>query len=165
MKTKSGACIQQYTQMPRGIYNRKSVQARIEANIVKDQDTGCNNWAKSLQSNGYGQIGINGKPELVHRASYETYKGKIPEGLFVLHSCDNRKCCNPEHLSVGTQQQNIDDMMAKGRWGGNAILTLEKAREIRQKFIETTTCRQLATEYGVNYYTILNIIANRRWTE
>ena len=151
--------------MRRGVYNRKSVQSRIEDSISIDQETGCCNWTKSLNGGGYGLMGINGKTERVHRVFYELHKGKIPEGLCVLHSCDNRKCCNPEHLSVGTHQQNMDDMMAKGRWGGNAKLTLEKVREIRQKFIETKTCKELAIEYGVCYNTIWDIIKNINWKE
>ena len=152
--------------MRRGVYNRKSVQSRIEANIVIDQDTGCFNWTKSLDGGGYGLMGINGKTERVHRVFYELHKGKIPEGLCVLHSCDNRKCCNPEHLSVGTHQDNTDDMMAKGRRGKcSAKLTIEKVREIREKFIETKTFKELAIEYGVCKSTICKIIGNRTWTE
>ena len=144
----------------------KSVQQRIERSISIDEGTGCNNWTKCLGRDGYGLIKINGKTERVHRVSYELHNGPIPEEMLVLHRCDNRKCCNPEHLFLGTNQDNVNDMMAKGRRGkGNAILTLAKAREIRQKFIETTTCRQLATEYGVHYNTIRKIIRNRHWTE
>ena len=151
--------------MPQGIYNRKSIQERIEESIVIDEATGCHNWTKSLNSKGYGRIKINGTRKLVHRVSYELHSGPIPEGLFVLHRCDNRKCCNPEHLSVGTNQDNMDDKVAKGRWAGNAILTLEKVKEIRQKYIETTTYKELAIEYGVHYNTIYAIITNIRWKD
>jgi len=144
---------------------RTSIQARIEESIVIDEATGCFNWTKSLNRGGYGRIQINGKTERVHRVSYEIYKGKIPVGMCVLHRCDNRKCCNPEHLSVGTNQQNVNDKMTKGRWAGGAKLTLEKVKEIREKYIETSTCKQLALEYGVSYDTIWNIIANRRWKQ
>jgi len=144
----------------------KSIQERIEGNIVIDEATGCHNWNKCLSRDGYGQIQINGKPKLVHRVSYEIYKGKIPVGMCVCHRCDNPKCCNPEHLFLGTNQQNTADMIAKGRRGKcGAILTLEKAREIREKYIETTTCKELATEYGVSYHVIYAIITNRNWKE
>lgn len=111
---------------------------------------------------------INGTKKLVHRVSYELHNGPIPDGLCVLHKCDNPKCCNPEHLFLGTQQENMADMHTKGRFvksKGNAILNLQKAKEIRQKFIETTTCKELATEYGVHYDTIWKIVRNRRWKE
>ena len=141
----------------------KSVQERIEESIEIDQETGCHNWNKCLQNGGYGQMGINGKMKSVHRVSYELHNGKIPVGMCVLHRCDNPKCCNPEHLFVGTHQDNTDDKMAKGRQA--SILTLEKVKEIRKKFVEISTCKQLALEYGVCYHTIRDIIANRTWKE
>jgi len=151
--------------MPRKIYNRKSIQERIERNIVIDEETGCYNWNKYLNGDGYGRIRINYKMKFVHRISYELHKGKIPVGMCVLHRCDNPKCCNPAHLFLGTNQDNVNDKMAKGRWAGSAKLTLEKVKEIRKKYIETTTCKELATEYGVSYDTIRNIITNRTWKE
>jgi len=145
---------------------RKSVQERIEGNIVIDQETGCHNWNKCVTIDGYGQIKINGKSERVHRVYYELHKGKIPEGMYVCHRCDNPKCCNPEHLFLGTHQDNMDDMMAKGRRGNcGAILTIETVKEIRKKYVETTTYKELAIEYGVSYNTICKIITNRNWKE
>ena len=143
----------------------KSIQERIEGNIVIDEATGCFNWTKSLRG-GYGPININGKMKLVHRISYELHKGKIPVGMCVLHRCDNPKCCNPEHLFLGTNRDNVNDKMAKGRRGKcNAKLTIETVNEIREKYIEISTCKQLALEYGVSYGTIYAIITNRSWKQ
>lgn len=70
---------------------------------------GCRNWAN------YGTMRKNGKNAFTHRIAWEIYKGEIPKGLFVLHRCDNPPCCNPEHLFLGTPQDNSRDMTAKGR--------------------------------------------------
>jgi len=59
--------------------------------------------------------GSKGKGVLAHRLSYQIHKGEIPEGMVVMHSCDNPSCVNPDHLSIGTQSQNIKEAIAKGR--------------------------------------------------
>jgi hypothetical protein len=75
----------------------------------------CWEWLGYVGTNGYGRITINYGDELVHRVAYQLAKGNISNGLFVCHSCDNRKCCNPDHLWLGTQADNLTDMYAKGR--------------------------------------------------
>lgn len=66
----------------------------------------CWNWIGSISKSGYGKFTLNQKPSYAHRASYELIKGKIPDGLQIDHLCRNRKCVNPEHLEVVTQQEN-----------------------------------------------------------
>lgn len=84
------------------------------ARIEKDSETGCWNWAGMKNPNGYGQVKRDGKFLLAHRYSYMLHKGDIGE-YFVLHKCDNRKCVNPDHLFLGTQKDNQQDMKAKKR--------------------------------------------------
>lgn len=83
--------------------------------------TGCWEWQGSLNRQGYGQVMITtefrkARPFGVHRLSYEQYRGPIPAGMVVMHKCDNRKCLNPDHLTIGTQADNLADCRAKGRW-------------------------------------------------
>jgi hypothetical protein len=82
----------------------------------------CWEWAagtRGQKSRPYGAFSYNGKRVLAHRFAYEAYMGTIPEGLLVLHKCDNRLCVRPSHLFLGTNQENMDDRMAKGRWRVN----------------------------------------------
>ena len=65
---------------------------------------------------GYGYLGNNSKVFLAHRFAYESMNGPIPQGMFVLHRCDNRPCVNPSHLWLGTAKDNIRDCIAKGRY-------------------------------------------------
>lgn len=93
---------------------------RIKRSVSIDSN-GCWNWKLSKDSFGYGrlkvQLGARDKFRFssVHRYSYEVFTGEIPAGMNVLHKCDNRACCNPIHLFIGSQQDNMRDMHAKGR--------------------------------------------------
>lgn len=101
---------------------------------------------------------------------WQVERGPIPEGMLVLHACDNPRCVNPEHLFLGTQQDNTDDKMRKGRhrYGhmqgedhGMATLTEAQVREILASNVPGP---QLATQYGVSDTTIYDIRARRIWT-
>lgn len=75
----------------------------------------CWEWQRPPEKNGYGITNINGSNFKAHRLSYYLSFGDIPKGLLVLHKCDNRKCINPNHLFIGTTQDNAIDMINKGR--------------------------------------------------
>lgn len=80
---------------------------------------GCWIWTGTgIEANGYARIKVNGERILVHRMSWVMAFGSVPSGLVVCHRCDVPLCVNPDHLFVGTQKDNIADMMAKGRWRG-----------------------------------------------
>lgn len=79
-------------------------------------ENGCHVCTSNTSlSNGYPQINRNGRTNTLHHYVCELEKGPIPKGLLVMHSCDNRMCFNPLHLSVGTSQDNMDDMVSKKR--------------------------------------------------
>ena len=90
--------------------NSKSLFEKI--NITP---SGCWKWQGAVDSHGYGRTRYNGKLTSAHRAAYEYMHKEIPEGMHVLHRCDNPPCINPAHLFLGTHQDNMDDMAAKGR--------------------------------------------------
>jgi hypothetical protein len=92
------------------------VHARFMGKIQVNNDTGCWEWqATKRNAFGYGVFSFKGKKIDAHRFSYSYYKSEIPNGFFVCHKCDNPKCCNPDHLFLGTPKDNVHDAMAKGR--------------------------------------------------
>ena len=86
---------------------------RVFENNIEKVAGGCWNWVGARKNKkGYGAYFT----KTAHRVSYETYVGVIPKGMHVLHTCDNTKCVNPSHLHIGTNNDNIADKMAKGRY-------------------------------------------------
>jgi len=122
---------------------------------------------------GYGKLrddaANGGKLLHAHRVAYELAYGSIPEGMCVLHHCDNPGCCNPEHLYLGTKADNVADMLIRGRGrnsGRNAHskLTNELIPEVRRRYAEGgMTQRELAAEYNVDQSQISRIVNNHTW--
>lgn len=131
-------------------------------------DDGCWMWTGAW-SRGYGQIYWKGQLLATHQVSYIIYNGLIPEDKFVLHICDNSWCINPEHLFAGTQQDNMDDKVAKrrqaiGEMVGTAKLKAEQVIEIRRLLIEDTiTQKEIAEDFGVDPKLITQIKYRRIW--
>ena len=78
-------------------------------------DTGCIEWTGRLDAKGYGRFSAAGGEVLAHRIAYSVHFGAIPEGAHILHRCDNRRCVNPHHLFLGSNDENMADMVRKGR--------------------------------------------------
>ena len=95
---------------------------------VEEKD-GCLVWKKGVTWNGYGRIKLNGKTQRAHRVMWELMNGPIPEGMIVLHSCDNPPCVLPDHLRLGTVKENNREAYAKGRQA-------EKRNRQTKKFYE-----------------------------
>ena len=143
----------------------------------------CWNWTASLNK-GYGQLGAgpcppgvarnNRVPLKAHHVAYELEHGAIPPGAFVLHRCDNPRCCNPSHLFLGTQADNVRDMDSKrrrvtadrrGEAHGYAKLTDESVREIRRLYAaHAATQTSLACQFGVTQAQISSIVLRKSWS-
>jgi hypothetical protein len=108
----------------------------------------------------YGVIWTNGKELFTHRLSYSMHFGKIPEGQSVLHHCDNPPCVRPSHLYLGTQKDNVRDMMTRSR--GKSHLSQEAIREIRERYAaEEITQEALGRQYGASQVTVSQIILRK----
>ena len=96
---------------------RDSLQRRFEVKVQRKSPTECWPWiAKAVTDFGYGRMTAGRGTDLKsHRIAYALAHNGIPDGMHVLHKCDNPKCCNPNHLFLGTHQDNTRDMMAKNR--------------------------------------------------
>jgi hypothetical protein len=136
---------------------------KILNNSVFDEND-CLVWKRSLR-NGYACVRYNNKTHYGHRIMWELFYGTIPEGKLVCHSCDNRPCCNPEHLFLGTYKDNNHDAALKGRTARGekqhiAKLTKEDVINIRNdKRLGTI----LSKELKVSVSTISKIRLKQRW--
>jgi len=80
-----------------------------------DPLSGCHIWRGSTNPQGYGQLSFGGRPGGTHRWAWILRHGPIPKGLYVCHRCDDRRCCNPDHMFLGTHAENMADMKARNR--------------------------------------------------
>lgn len=127
----------------------------------------CWDWEGSLSGFGHGQIrqgGKNGGSLLIaHRVAFEMVNGPIPEGMCVLHRCDNPRCVRPAHLFLGTRYDNTHDMIDKGRYRGRKsnCLTTEQAKAI---LLSAEPVKLLALKFNITADQIYRIKNHRSWT-
>lgn len=133
--------------------------------------SGCWEWNLRRRDKGYGQVKVDGQMRDSHIVAHWLRNGPVPEGLLVCHHCDNPPCCNPEHLFVGTHQDNCDDKMKKGRHQrlrgeqcGTAKLTEEQVREIRRLRALGMTNIAIGDRFGMSNQMISYICLRRNWS-
>lgn len=137
--------------------------------VDRSKANDCWEWKGSKIKKGYGQIfrridGI-GISIHTHRLAYEIYHGKIPKGMCVLHSCDNRSCCNPRHLFLGTNKDNINDMVLKNRNIKGETHPLHKLleKDILLIRLSKDKTKDLSIIYNVHPSTIRRIRSKKSW--
>lgn len=146
---------------------KKPIAQRLNDRLYKNPENGCWEWLGFTMPYGHGRIGFRDKVYLTHRISYELHKGNIPIGMNVCHKCDNPKCCNPNHLFLGTQKDNMLDAWKKGRLSillpmlGEknplAKLTNKQAKQIRKRLRHGEKGVDLAKEFKVSQTLISRI--------
>jgi len=126
--------------------------------------TGCHVWRTPLPGE-YGRMRVGGGGRMyAHRLSYLLNKGDIPSDMNVLHQCDNPQCVNPEHLFLGTQRENVEDCMRKGRKPPTVRkLTAHSADSIRRCWNNGIKQTELAALWNVSVQHVNNIINGRKW--
>ena len=153
------------TNLSKPLYKRgRSASETIMAYSMPEPNSGC--WIWLGAANRYGMTRYRGIQFRAHRLSWLTFRGSIPGGLGVLHKCDNSLCVNPDHLFLGTQRDNIHDMIKKGRSGNgehhpHTRLTREDVLYIRSSDERTSL---LSKKFNVSMSNINAIKRKVRWS-
>jgi len=132
-------------------------------------ETGCLLWTGKTDKDGYGRRGVRIGEKRAHRHAYTLANGSIPDGLLVRHTCDTPACCEPQHLVLGSQLENMKDKVerdrqAKGSKGGKAKLTDDMVREIRDLYSSGMTQKDIAAMFPVTQSSVSLIVMRKQWT-
>lgn len=151
---------------------RLSLDAKLQAKFinksVKDKQTGCIVWM-GAKTNGYAVINFQGLNHRVHRLVAQAKFGELGKKV-VCHKCDRPSCINPSHLFLGTQKENIQDCISKGRWAdrsgeiNHAKLQPSSVREIRLRYENGEKRTALAKEFAVGLSTVRDLINRKTWS-
>src|SRR5262249_43761985 len=157
---------------------------RVEKYVERQSRDDCWPWRGALNNNGYGVLKVAGKNARAHRLAWTLEHGPIPNGLNVLHRCDNPPCCNPAHLFLGTLADNSADAARKGRMchgdrhhsraqrelrprgeqHRQAKLTDGDVLAIRQLYRDGHSQRELARRFGVSKSAVGCLVRGQTWT-
>lgn len=152
-----------------------STKCRIVGNTNK-KDNGCWEWQGGKSGDGYGAIKDPGNRRQfsTHRRSYEEFKGEIPKGMLVCHSCDNILCCNPDHLFLGTAKENTLDSVKKARWAKRFFdqdgsknhmskLSEKEVLNIKMMLRDGVKMVEISKKFNINAKTLQNIKSDVNW--
>jgi hypothetical protein len=149
--------------------------SRFEKKFTPEPYSGCWLWTATVRgNNSYGSFSVDGHDEAAHRVAWRLYRGEIPKGMLVLHTCDTPTCVRPEHLRLGTQKDNVHDAIAKGRHKFKHLkefvlrgeakktskLTDDQVRAIRA---DKRTQRVIGPEYGIDPSIVSEIRTRKAW--
>lgn len=158
--------------MPKGVYIRTKVPISERfwkyVLIVNDAHS-CWPWQGASDEHGYGYFGVDGKTVAAHRVAYLLSRGVLPPEMDVLHTCDYPPCERPDHLFLGTQQDNVQDMInkdrqAKGEDLPQSKLNDESALIVRSLYRGGGFSQQLLADmFGVNQSTIQRLLTDQTW--
>ena len=153
---------------PYVVKNTHKMTTREKLDYYTNKNGICWEWEGGLNDSGYGKLRIGDKDTVAHRVSYTEYIGEIPKGMYVLHNCDNRKCNNPEHLFLGTHQDNMDDMVNKNRQAQGedvctAKLTNNEVKYMKMLFKRGVMCKVVAAMFGITLNYASKIKCGRGW--
>ena len=147
-----------------------SDKCRVLVNVNFSDNNKCWPYAGSHDTCGYGKITLNGKEHKAHRFLWELHNGAIPKGMFVLHHCDNPPCCNPAHLYLGTNKDNVRDMVlrhrcnpTRGSANWQAKLNESQVPAIKIRLSNGDSLSKIGHDYGVSPITIFDIKHNKTW--
>lgn len=154
-----------------------SVEEKFLGYVVPEPNCGCWLWVGAWHKGkveSYGNFWVRGRVKKAHRVSYELFVGSIPSGLLVRHKCDFMPCVNPNHLELGTDKDNMQDAIVRGRRAscsgeanGRAKLTESQVRDIADRMKKKTrhTVTELTKEFGVGRTVIYDIASGRLWAK
>jgi hypothetical protein len=140
----------------------------VERYTKKNSYTGCYEWQGQLNDKGYGRIEVEAKRWAAHRFAYTLKRKEPAKHQQVQHKCNNPPCINVQHLTLGTNKQNVDYMVKCGRQSkreknGRAVLTSKSIEWVKKMRLEGWTILEIAIVYGVSESAISHILKNRNW--
>lgn len=149
----------------------KETIARFWNKVAPKDKHGCMDWLGTKQKSGHGTFNDHtgtGRQVRAHRFSYILHFGEIPEGMCVLHKCDRGQCVAPDHLFLGTQDDNMKDMAKKkrsclGSRNGQSKLTEKQVKEIRNINYSDMKRQEIADLYGITANHVTRLRASGRW--
>lgn len=142
-----------------GEWDMDVYQRKLAEFSRRNPETGCLEWMRCRHKDGYGKMAFLGGLVPTHRVAWQVWRGSIPDGMHVLHRCDNRACVEPTHLFLGTNAQNIADMVAKRR-NKRRFEKLIPDEALPRILGKIESAKSLAAELGCSIRTIYNM---RSW--